>query len=148
MEYLESLWNVSDETAAIEDFRATFTEFNASRKQDLVRPGSSQSRNTHRHADDDEAIDDEDHESLYDDEDGDDARHDNEVGDAEEALLDESEEGNQPKAPTLPTPTAFENFTMDPKVAEFLNVQWTAEDEAYASEEFKSHFASTVQPAF
>ncbi|KAL9033894.1 MAG: hypothetical protein Q9180_005705 [Flavoplaca navasiana] len=148
MEYLESLWNVGDETAAIEDFRATFTEFDASRKQDLARPGSSQSRNTYRYADDDDAIDDEDHESLYDDEDGDDARHDNDVGDAEEALLDESEEDKQPEAPTLPTPTAFENFTMDPKVAEFLNAQWTAEDEAYASDEFKRHFASTAQPAF
>ncbi|KAL9632883.1 MAG: hypothetical protein Q9204_003620 [Flavoplaca sp. TL-2023a] len=148
MEYLESLWNVSDETAAIEDFRATFTEFDASRKQDLVRPGSSQSSNTHRYADDDDAIDDEDHESLYDDEDGDDARPDNEVGDTEEALLDESEEDNQPAALTLPTPTAFENFTMDPKVAEFLNAQWTAEDEAYASDEFKNYFASTAQPAF
>ncbi|KAL8847598.1 MAG: hypothetical protein Q9221_007375 [Calogaya cf. arnoldii] len=142
-ELLESTWNADDEKAAIEEFRAGFTDYYAAQKQDTAAPGPSQSQNVQRAADDDEAFDDEDHESLYDDdEDRDNDEHDDGADDSEEALLDESEEDDQTQAPTPPNPTALQDFRMDPKVAAFLNAQWTAEDDAYASDEFKNQFAS------
>ncbi|KAI4254484.1 MAG: hypothetical protein L6R42_007168 [Xanthoria sp. 1 TBL-2021] len=143
---VESEWNASDETAATEDFQTTFADFVASQKQDMATPGPSISRSSPRVADDDDVIDDEDHASLYDDEE--DRENEENINDASDELLDESEDDDRTKAYTLPTPTAFEDFNMDSEVAAFLNAQWTAEDEAYASDEFQSQLASAAQSAF
>ncbi|KAI4267641.1 MAG: hypothetical protein L6R38_008157 [Xanthoria sp. 2 TBL-2021] len=143
---VESEWNASDETAANEDFQTTFADFVAAQKQDTATPGLSISRSSPRVADDDDVIDDEDHASLYDDEE--DRDNEENINDAGDELLDESEDDNRTKAYTVPTPTAFEDFNMDPEVAAFLNAQWTAEDEAYASDEFQSQLASAAQSAF
>ncbi|KAI4245695.1 MAG: hypothetical protein L6R42_010115 [Xanthoria sp. 1 TBL-2021] len=143
---VESEWNASDETAATEDFQTTFADFVASQKQDTATPGLSISRSSPRVADDDDVIDDEDHASLYDDEE--DRDNEENIDDAGDELLDESEDDNRTKAYTVPTPTAFEDFNMDPEVEAFLNAQWTAEDEAYASDEFQNQLASAAQSAF
>ncbi|KAL8996307.1 MAG: hypothetical protein Q9169_004146 [Polycauliona sp. 2 TL-2023] len=149
---VESSWEARDETVAIEDFRSTFTHYLAAQKEDAAVAAPSHSETPRRIVDDDDITDDEDDESLYDDDDDegdDDEEYHEDVGDSEdEELLDESEEDDQPQVHTLPTPNAFENFHMNPKVAAFLNAQWTPEDEAHASEEFKTQLASASQAAF
>ena len=142
---VESTWDARDDAAAAESFQTTYADFVASQKQDTARPEPSISRTSPRVADDDDVIDDEDHASLYDDdEDRFDEEHDDDAGDE---LPDQSEQdGRTNKAHTLPTPTALQEFNMDPEVAAYLADRWTAEDEAYAKENFKTGYAT--QPAF
>ncbi|KAI4219716.1 MAG: hypothetical protein L6R36_008131 [Xanthoria steineri] len=143
---VESTWDARDDAAAAESFQTTYADFVTSQKQDTARPEPSISRTFPRVADDnDDVIDDEDHASLYDDdEDHDDEEHGDDAGDE---LPDESEQdGRTNRAHTLPTPTALQGFNMDPEVAAYLADRWTAEDEAYAKENFKTGYAT--QSAF
>ncbi|KAL8768253.1 MAG: hypothetical protein Q9209_005484 [Squamulea sp. 1 TL-2023] len=148
-ELLESSWKASDETASGEEFRPAFMDFVASQEQESPVPAMTRIESLRQLVDDDEAIDDEDHASLYEDEDdsddeGNDNAEEDEPYNEEEALLDESEDDDGNTAITPPSATAFEDFPMDPTVAAFLKDHWTAEDEAYASDEFKTQLASAA----
>ncbi|KAL8682066.1 MAG: hypothetical protein Q9186_001855 [Xanthomendoza sp. 1 TL-2023] len=151
-EALESLWKEADESTAGKDFYSTFKEFSDAQKQDSADFATAQSQNL-QHASDDEATDDEDHASLYEDEDdnmnkeqGNDADNglSEETNEDDEAPSDESEENDSTTPPLTALPTAFRDYSMDPAVAAYLKEQWTAEDEAFASDEFKTQIASAI----
>lgn len=147
-ELLESSWKASDETASGEEFRPAFTDFVASQTQGMAGPGPSQSQDSQRFHDDD-AIDEEDHASLYQDDanrddEGNDNNADDEPSSEEEARLDENEDDKGTTVLSISHPTAFEDFSMDPAVAAFLEDNWAAEDEAYASDEFKTQLANAA----
>ncbi|KAL8816479.1 MAG: hypothetical protein Q9223_004520 [Gallowayella weberi] len=147
-ESLELSWKEADETTAGNHFSSSFKEFSDAQKQDSAELAKSQSWDF-RQASDDEATDDEDHASLYEDE-NDNTHKGQDINDLfeetnedEEALTEESEEDSSATPPLTALPTAFRDYSMDPAVATYLKEQWTAEDEAYAGDEFKTQLERT-----
>ncbi|KAL8799146.1 MAG: hypothetical protein Q9182_006121 [Xanthomendoza sp. 2 TL-2023] len=152
---LESSWKEADETTAGNHFSSRFKEFSEARKQDSAELAKPPQSRDFRQASDDEATDDEDHASLYEDEDNnvhkeqeihaDDGLFE-ETNEDDEGPSEESEEDNSVTPPLTALPTAFRNYSMDPAVAAYLKEQWTAEDEAYAGDEFMTQLSSSFHP--
>ncbi|KAI4234509.1 MAG: hypothetical protein L6R40_006714 [Gallowayella cf. fulva] len=157
---VESSWDDGDEAATGNDFRNAFLDFSNAHEQDSTRPVLSASHD-YQQASDDEATDEEDHASLYADEDNNlDQEQDSDADngllndtDEEQAQGTESEEDNGATVPITGTPSFFgtpPSFEIppsfdhhwDPVVAAFMKANWTAEDEAAASAEFKTKIAS------
>lgn len=121
-ELLESSWEAQDDAESASAFQSDFTAFFASEQSE------AQSQANPTAVDDESFVDnpDDDEASFYSD--------DEETGD--QALQDGS------RTVSFAQLDASGNLLMDPIVAAVLESQWTPEDEAYASDEFKETFAA------
>ncbi|KAL8719769.1 MAG: hypothetical protein Q9225_003257 [Loekoesia sp. 1 TL-2023] len=131
-EFLESSWEARDDEASANGFQSTFTAHHAPEQQEVqlqATPTVPKTVNVGPFVDDLEDYEDDDA-SLY----GKDVEAGNEV------------HGSTGQALNAMQPNTVGNQNLDPGVAAFLNSEWTPDDEAYASDEFKENFTSRKIP--
>ncbi|KAL8776419.1 MAG: hypothetical protein Q9194_003164 [Teloschistes cf. exilis] len=121
-EVLEASWAASDEAASSNAFQTPFTEFLSS-QQPEARQSSFHRQELGASLEGDEP-DDYDDAQFYEKD-----QNDQWAGTGDAAVVSK-------EAPNVPA----SNFEMDPVVADYLEAHWTAEDETYASDEFKGKF--------
>ncbi|KAL8750282.1 MAG: hypothetical protein Q9184_006478, partial [Pyrenodesmia sp. 2 TL-2023] len=114
-EFMESTWEARDDEEAASAFNSAFTEFFDPEQAENGAQASSATQNTG------------DEEPFVDDPDDDEASF---YSDEEERIS-----GEQLLSEILSTST--DALVMDPAVSTFLESQWTPEDEAYVSDDFK-----------
>ncbi|KAL9583331.1 MAG: hypothetical protein Q9212_002763 [Teloschistes hypoglaucus] len=121
-EVLEASWAASDEAASSSAFQTPFTAFLSSQQAEVKQPSFHRQQLGAPVAGDE--LDDYDDAQFYDND-----QKEQGAGSGGAAVVSKG-------APDGSAST----FQMDPVVAEYLEKHWTAEDEAYASDEFKGNF--------
>ncbi|KAL8730811.1 MAG: hypothetical protein Q9181_004540 [Wetmoreana brouardii] len=111
-EVLESSWGASDDEASANAFRSPFTTFVKAQQAEASNRALKPVRQSQNRGPFVDDSDDEDDALLY---------------------------GNEQRTAAGGVDVDGE-FVMDPTVATYLGSQWTPEDEAYSSDEFKNHY--------